>query len=369
MLSLRYHVLNWALSLTTIPLAMFRKSLVDGGLMHELIDDIHCPIIGLTIYFLTLWLLKARAMARQGTGSDQGAFSGNVAPAELEDIAPVNVHELEAEVPIMTNTNANCNGNGNAKSKKGRKRGLNGGNRGNAHGRQNRNSSNHNGNAQKSNGNRIAPRNKATPQNTTLSNTTAQLNAIAARRLRNTSIGRIESMKQRAIHLVEQHMDVLYPINLVLLFTSDELPGLGMNSESSYCQIAARVLVTFTILGTIEPLRRTRWDIEMCGLGMLTYCCAICNQGPGPWASIAMGAISLSIVGSIIELLLCFKTGRWICWPSLWLASDIGQFDTLVRISALSPLIDIVETAIYAITPYAVPAWYQRRRELMEKPL
>lgn len=57
-----------------------------------------------------------------------------------------------------------------------------------------------------------------------------------------------------------------------------------------------------------------------------------------------MGAVSLSIVGSIIEVLLCFKTGRWICWPSLWLASDIGQFDTLVRISALSPLIDIVET-------------------------
>lgn len=57
-----------------------------------------------------------------------------------------------------------------------------------------------------------------------------------------------------------------------------------------------------------------------------------------------MGAISLFIVGSIIELLICFKTGRWICWPSLWLASDISQFDTLVRISALSPLIDIVET-------------------------
>ena len=57
-----------------------------------------------------------------------------------------------------------------------------------------------------------------------------------------------------------------------------------------------------------------------------------------------MGAVSLSIVGSIIELLLYLKTGRWICWPSLWLASDIGQFDTLVRISALSPLIDIVET-------------------------
>lgn len=82
----------------------------------------------------------------------------------------------------------------------------------------------------------------------------------------------------------------------------------------------------------------------MCGLGMLTYCCAFCGQGPGPWASMAMGAISLSIVGSIIELLLCFKTGRWICWPSLWLASDIGQFDTLVRISALSPLVDVVET-------------------------
>ncbi|RBR08157.1 uncharacterized protein FIESC28_10349 [Fusarium coffeatum] len=369
MLSLRYHILNWALSLMTIPLAMFRKSLVNSGLMHKLIDDIHCPAIGLTIYFLTLWLLKARETAKQEqeqeTHSDQVAFSGNVAPAELEAIAPADVHELEAEVPISTNTNGNCNGNGNARSKKRRKRGK----KGNANGKQNRNSSSHNGKAQQFNGNRIPPRNKTPAQDTAPSNTTAQLNAIAARRLRNTSIGRIEYMKQSVIRLIEQRIHVLYPINLVLLFTSDELPGLGAYSESRYCRMAARVLVTFTILGTVEPWRRTRWDIEMCGLGMLTYCCAFCGQGPSPWASITMGAISLSIVGSIIELLLCLKTGRWICWPSLWLASDIGQFDTLVRISALSPLIDIVETAIYAITPYVVPAWYQSRRDLMEKPL
>ena len=253
MLSLRYHVLNWALSFMTIPLAMFRKSLVNSGLMHELIDDIHCPAIGLTIYFLTLWLLKARETAKQEqeTQSDQVTFSGNVAPAELEAITPADVHELEAEIPISTNTNGN--GNGNARSKRRRKRGK----KGNANGQQNRNSSSRNGKAQKSNRNRIPPRNKTPPQDTAPSNTTAQLNAIAARRLRNTSIGRIDSMKESAIHLIEQHIHVLYPINLVLLFTSDELPGIGAYSESSYCQMAARVLVTFTILGTVEPWRRT----------------------------------------------------------------------------------------------------------------
>lgn len=256
MLSLRYHILYWALSFMTVPLALFRKSLVNGGLMHELIDDIHCPAIGLTIYFLTLWLLKARETAKQEqeTQSDQIEFSGNVAPAELEAIAPADVHELEAEVPISTNTNGNCNGkgNGNARSKKRNKRGK----KGNTNGQQNRKSSSHNGKAKQSNGNRIRPRNKTPPQDTAPSNTTAQLNAIAARRLRNKSIGRIESMKQSVIRLIEQHIHVLYPINLVLLFTSDELPGLGAYSESSYCQMAARVLVTFTILGTVEPWRR-----------------------------------------------------------------------------------------------------------------
>ncbi|ESU05825.1 hypothetical protein FGSG_00619 [Fusarium graminearum PH-1] len=109
--------------------------------------------------------------------------------------------------------------------------------------------------------------------------------------------------------------------------------------------MAARVLITFMTLGTLEPLRCSRWDIEACGLGMFTYCCVFCDEGPGPWASVEMGAVGLCVMGALVECLLWIKVGHFVCWPALWLTSDnISVSDMLIRISALSPLIDIVET-------------------------
>jgi hypothetical protein len=60
---------------------------------------------------------------------------------------------------------------------------------------------------------------------------------------------------------------------------------------------------------------------------------------------VVMGAVSLCVMGAIVEGLLCLKIGHCVCWPSLWLISDnLSVLDMLIRISALAPLIDIVET-------------------------
>jgi hypothetical protein len=83
-----------------------------------------------------------------------------------------------------------------------------------------------------------------------------------------------------------------------------------------------------------------------------------------------MGAVSLCVMGALIEALLWIKTGHYVCWPALWLTSDnLSVFDMLVRISALGPLIDIAETITYSIASYTSPVWYASRREFMQRPL
>lgn len=238
MLSLRHHILFWVLSSLTLPLTILREYLAKYELIPEIVDDIQCPIIGLTLYTLTRIILKERVKAKHEAEKDLPAFSGNVIPAQLDELAEQGL-VAQASMPNNANTNGNATGNAHNKRKKlgrkAKKRAL----------KQNRRSLNQNGNSRQSNGNGISPKSQV------------QLDIITSRRLRKnpTGNGWTESMRQGFLHFIEPILEVLYWASLVLLLTRADLPGLEKSPGVNYGQMAARVLMTFTTLGTLEPLR------------------------------------------------------------------------------------------------------------------
>ncbi|XEU98101.1 hypothetical protein FSHL1_003388 [Fusarium sambucinum] len=335
MISLRHHILYWVVSFSTLPLAALRKILTDRGLISDILNDLEFPIVGLVLYFLSRWTMKLLEDAKQRT--EQEAKSSG-----LNTSAQPDKSEKESIVEPATNGNANSKANGNGNIKNARKRlaraqrkaRRQNGNSSN----QNRNTSNQNKKNQNQNGNARSNGNRTPVQ--------LDLNKISRKRLQKTPPISWERSIRRAVgYFVEHHLEELYFLSLILLFTREKLPGLEQSPGGDYDQMVARVLITFMILGTLEPLRCSRWDIEACGLGMFTYCCVFCDEGPGPWKSAVMGAIGLCSIGGLIECMFYIKIGHWVCWPALWLTSDnLGVFDMLVRISALGPLIDVAET-------------------------
>ncbi|KAG8674674.1 hypothetical protein FPOAC1_000646 [Fusarium poae] len=362
------------MSFSTLPLAALRKYLTDRGLIPDILDDLEYPLVGLVFYFLSRWRMKLLEDAKQRTEQEVQS-SGLATSAQPEKLEKESITETNA------NGNVNANGNGSGNSKNARKR-LTRSQR-KARG-QNRNSSNQNRNNSNQNKNGSAQNKKNPNQNRNGSNQNGNarsnrnkppvqlnLNKISRKRLQKTPpISWEGSIRQAVSYFIEHHLEELYFLSLLLLFTREKLPGLEQSPEGDYDQMVARVLITFMGLGTLEPLRCSRWDIEACGLGMFTYCCVFCDEGPGPWKSAAMGAIGLCSIGGLIECMLCVKIGHWVCWPALWLTSDnLSVFDMLVRISALGPLIDIAETITYSIASYTSPVWYASRREFMQRPL
>ncbi|RGP70632.1 hypothetical protein FSPOR_3933 [Fusarium sporotrichioides] len=323
MLSLKHHALYWVVSFLTLPLTALRKGLTDRGLLPDIINDLEYPLVGLLFYFLSRWAMALLQEAKQRT-EQEVKFSGLVTP----------IHSEEPEKKLIAETKVN--GNGKGKGRNARKRFARGQKKASG---QNRNNSNQNGNA---NGNARSNRNRTPNPPIQL-----DLNKISRRRLQKTSISRDKSIRRAVSYFVEHCLEELYFVSLILLFTRAKLPGLEENPGGDYDQQVARVLITFMTLGTLEPLRCSRWDIEACGLGMFSYCCVFCGDGPGPWTSVGMGAVSLCVMGALIEALLWIKTGHYVCWPALWLTSDnLSVFDMLVRISALAPMIDIIETVL-----------------------
>ncbi|KAM0359009.1 hypothetical protein ACHAP4_003909 [Fusarium culmorum] len=366
MLSPKHHILYWVVSFLTLPLSALRKYLTDRGLVSGIIDDLEYPLVGLVFYFLSRWAMVLPEEAKQ-RAEQEVKFSGLVTPVQPEE------PEKEPVTETAANANIKVNGNGNNRSKNARKRFARGQNKARGQNGNNSNQDKNNSNKNNSNKNSSNPNGKArSNRNRTLTPPVRlDLNKISKRRLlRKTLVTWDESIKRAVSYFVHHFLEELYFLSLILLFTSAKLPGLEESPGGDYGQMAARVLITFMTLGTLEPLRCSRWDIEACGLGMFTYCCVFCDEGPGPWASVEMGAMGLCVMGALIECLLWIKVGHFACWPALWLTSDnISVSDMLIRISALSPLIDIVETATYAIVSCTSPAWFERRLELTQRPL
>ncbi|PTD12684.1 hypothetical protein HYE67_008559 [Fusarium culmorum] len=341
MLSPKHHILYWVVSFLTLPLSALRKYLTDRGLVSGIIDDLEYPLVGLVFYFLSRWAMVLPEEAKQ-RAEQEVKFSGLVTPVQPEE------PEKEPVTETAANANIKVNGNGNNRSKNARKRFARGQNKARGQNGNNSNQDKNNSNKNNSNKNSSNPNGKArSNRNRTLTPPVRlDLNKISKRRLlRKTLVTWDESIKRAVSYFVHHFLEELYFLSLILLFTSAKLPGLEESPGGDYGQMAARVLITFMTLGTLEPLRCSRWDIEACGLGMFTYCCVFCDEGPGPWASVEMGAMGLCVMGALIECLLWIKVGHFACWPALWLTSDnISVSDMLIRISALSPLIDIVET-------------------------
>ncbi|KAG8350786.1 hypothetical protein FVEN_g11091 [Fusarium venenatum] len=374
MISLRHHILYWVVSFSTPPLAALRKILADRGFISDILNDFEFPIVGLVLYFLSRWTMKLLEDAKQRNKQE-------AKPSGLNTSAQPDQSEKESIAETATNGNVNSKANGNGNGKNARKRLARAQRKAR---RQNGNSSNQNRNTSNQNRNGSAQNKKNQSQNINSSKQNGKvrsnrnrtpvqldLNKISRKRLQKTPPISWEGSIRRAVsYFIEHHLEELYFLSLILLFTREKLPGLEQNLGGDYDQMVARVLITFMILGTLEPLRCSRWDIEACGLGMFTYCCVFCDEGPGPWKSAVMGAIGLCSIGGLIECMFYIKIGHWVCWPALWLTSDnLGVFDMLVRISALGPLIDIAETITYSTASYISPVWYARRRELMQRPL
>lgn len=360
MLSPKHHILYWVVSFLTLPLSALRKYLTDRGLVSDLIDDLEYPLVGLVFYFLSRWAMALPEEAKQ-RAEQEVKFSGLVTPVQPEE------PEKELITETAANANIKVNGNGNNRGKNARKRFARGQNKARGqngnNSNQDKNNSNQNKNSSNPNGKARSNRNRTLKPPVQL-----DLNKISKRRLlRKTPVTWDESIKRVVSYFVHHFLEELYFLSLILLFTRVKLPGLEESPGGDYGQMAARVLITFMTLGTLEPLRCSvslyyplqlsrhipadtlsslqRWDIEACGLGMFTYCCVFCDEGPGPWASVEMGAVGLCVMGALVECLLWIKVGHFVCWPALWLTSDnISVSDMLIRISALSPLIDIVET-------------------------
>ncbi|KAM0341313.1 hypothetical protein ACHAPU_010055 [Fusarium lateritium] len=61
--------------------------------------------------------------------------------------------------------------------------------------------------------------------------------------------------------------------------------------------------------------------------------------------------------------------GQWSWWPVVWFEGAVTASDIWIRIQMLIPLIDIVETTLYAILRHTHHEWYNKRRELVQRPI
>ncbi|KAF4455023.1 hypothetical protein F53441_2584 [Fusarium austroafricanum] len=338
MLSFRHHILYWALSLLTLPLTKFRRLLIEHGLFPDYINDIHLPVICLTLHFLFGYVLfqYKEAFRQQREEKFTTPFDGNVLAAKLEK--------------VVEERNGNVKAARVHKGRQGRKRYVRGGN-GKPREVQFEKKSDQNGNAKQINVG-------FTPED---SDKTRKL--FIKKKIKIPG-------KEDLIEVLCKYNSVVYFACLALFLTYTEpLPGFPEGAESAYVHSIGRVLITFTVLGTLEPFRLSRWDIELCGLGMFSNCCVLCNEGPGFYISALMGLYGIFIMGIIIEVILYMKLQYWPWWPGVWFMDGLAHTDIFIRIELLAPLIDFAETVVYAIASITHTGWYKKRHQIMQRPL
>ncbi|EMT62032.1 hypothetical protein FOC4_g10015110 [Fusarium odoratissimum] len=262
------------------------------------IDEIEFATMCLSMYFVVRPVLDGLQDFHREVEVGVTKCSGLIKAAALEK--PVEENSITKEVEPR---NGNAKG---TKPNKGRKKPAKGAN-GKPRAVHFQKESIQNGNAKLSNGNR------------------ALQNIAAAQRLRKKSTGRYTTTQQSFFNLAWKYLDVLYYMSLGILFTHTE-PLLGF------------------VIGTLEPIRQNRWDIEVSGLGMFSYCCVLCNEGPGPWTSTLMGICGLLVMGILVECSFYIKLQYWPWWSGAWFADSLSGPDIFIRVWLLVPLIDIAET-------------------------
>ncbi|KAI1044853.1 hypothetical protein LB505_005253, partial [Fusarium chuoi] len=349
MISFKHHVLYWVLSLLTVPLTSLRRLLFANGLFMGSIDEVEFATTCLSMYFVARPVLGGLQEFDREVEVGVTKCNGLIEAADLEK--PVEENSITKE-PESRNGDAK-----GTKPKKGRKKpakgakGVNGKPRA-VHFEKESAQNGQNGDAKLSNGNR------------------ALQNIAAAQRLRKKSTDRYTASQQSFFNLAWKYLDVLYFMSLGILLTHPEpLIGFGECVGNDHLQSVGRILVSFLVMGNLEPIRQNRWDVEVSGLGMFTYCCVLCSEGPGPWTSTLMGFCGLLVMGILVECSLYTKLQYWPCWPGIWFADSLSGLDIFIRVWLLVPLIDVAETVLYAIASRVRPEWYKKRLELMERPL
>ncbi|KAF4954183.1 hypothetical protein FGADI_5506 [Fusarium gaditjirri] len=291
MLSFKHHVLYWVLSLLTVPLTSIRKLLFGHELFMGSIDEVEFATMCLAMYFVARPLLDRLQDFHREVEAGVTRCSGLVETADLEK--PVEENSFKKEVESR---NGHAKG---TKPNKGRKKSAKGTN-GKPRAVHLQKESTSNGNAKLSNGNRTLQ------------------NIAAAQRLRKKSTGRYTTTQQSFFNLAWKYLDVLYYMSLGILFTHTEpLLGFSECAGNDHLQSVGRVLASFLVIGTLEPIRQNYW----------------------PW------------------------------WPGVWFADSLSGPDTFIRVWLLVPLIDIAETVLYAVASKIRAQWYKKRLELVERPL
>jgi hypothetical protein len=229
MLSFKHHALYWVFSLLTIPLTSIRKLLSSHGISTSYINEVEFATICLSMYFVARPYSNGLQDYCRGVEEGVAKFSGNIEAADLEK--PVEENGITKEVESR---------NGNAKGKKtnkGRKKPAQGAN-GKPRAVHFEKESTQNGNAKLSNGNRTLQ------------------NIAVAQRLRKKSTGRYTTTQQSFFNFAWKYLDALYYMSLGILFTRTEpLPGFGETVGNDHLQSVGRVLVSFLVIGTLEPIR------------------------------------------------------------------------------------------------------------------
>ncbi|KAF4962676.1 hypothetical protein FSARC_9237 [Fusarium sarcochroum] len=355
MLSLKHHVLFWALSFLILPLTSFREYLTDHELFPELLDDPETILFSLTIYILLRLVLPGRHFdkSKDKKPEEVTTFTGNVTAAQLDEPPQENGNATEHD----TNDTHTTGAQREARVNKGRKRFITGTN-GRPRQVQYRIEPNQNGNARQSNRNR-------TPQNPSRAlppGVAQKLKALKAKEPRRPILQALSAF-------FTKYLELLYFVSVVLLCTrADFIPGFENKSKNKYVQPLGRVFTSFMVLGTLEPFRLDRWDIESCGLGMFRYCCTWCNEGTSPCASLVMGFYGLMAILAALEGSLYVISGDWVNLYVLWFRTDYLTIQEMfVRAWLLSPLIDITETTIYTIARFSHPEWHKMKLELVQK--
>ncbi|KAF5702062.1 hypothetical protein FGLOB1_9837 [Fusarium globosum] len=269
MISFKHHALYWVLSLLTVPLTSLRKLLFGNGLFMGSIDEVEFATTCLSMYFVARPVLGGLQEFDREVEVGVTKCSGLIEAADLEK--PVEENSITKE-PESRNGDAK-----GTKPKKGRKKPAKGvkGVNGKPRAVHFQKESAQNGDAKLSNGNR------------------ALQNIAAAQRPRKKSTGRYTATQQPFFNLAWKYLDVLYFMSLGILFTHPEpLIGFGECVGNDHLQSVGRVLVSFLVMGNLEPIRQNYW----------------------PW------------------------------WPGIWFADSLSGLDIFIRVWLLVPLIDVAET-------------------------
>ncbi|KAF5593733.1 hypothetical protein FPCIR_5164 [Fusarium pseudocircinatum] len=229
MISFKHHALYWVLSLLTVPLTSIRKLLFGHELFMGSIDEVEFATVCLSLYSVARPVLNGLQVFHREVEVGVTKCSGLVEAADLEK--PVEEISITKE-PESRNGNAK-----GTKHKKGRKKPAKGAN-GKPRAVHFQKKEAQNGDPKLSNGNG------------------ALQNIAAAQRLRKKSTGR-HTATQSFLNLTRKYLDFLYFLSLGILFTHTKpLIGFGECVGNDHLQSVGRVLVSFLVMGTLEPFRQ-----------------------------------------------------------------------------------------------------------------